>query len=127
MWCWSHDKREDSDRISIYDGVCGQMWACNDMLLLFFPLYIMCVKTCKSLVNSVFTKRKKHCRYALISFTSYIFINRCPQLIENIINNNLITHTWYLLIDVCREFKQIGKSDFVLMEAVYLVSINLKG
>lgn len=41
MWCCSHDRKEESERISIYDDVWGQMWACNHMLLLFSPLYIM--------------------------------------------------------------------------------------
>lgn len=29
-----------NERMSIYDGVWGQMWAHNHMLLLFFPLHI---------------------------------------------------------------------------------------
>lgn len=49
MW-WSHDGKEESERISIYDSVWEQMWACKHTLLLYSPLHIMCVlyKACKS-------------------------------------------------------------------------------
>lgn len=56
MWCWSHDRREESERISIYDSVCGQMWSCTHMLLLFICIYIMfaLMKMSNAFVNAVF-------------------------------------------------------------------------
>lgn len=56
MWCWSHDRREESERISIYDSVCGQMWSCTHMLLLFIRMYIMfaLMKMSNAFVNAVF-------------------------------------------------------------------------
>lgn len=56
MWCWSHDRREESERISIYDSVCGQMWSCTHMLLLFICMYIMfaLMKMSNAFVNAVF-------------------------------------------------------------------------
>lgn len=61
MWCWSHDRREESERISIYDSVCGQMWSCTHMLLLFIRMYIMfaLMKMSNAFVNAVFCFFKK--------------------------------------------------------------------
>lgn len=61
MWCWSHDRREESERISIYDSVCGQMWSCTHMLLLFIHMYIMfaLMKMSNAFVNAVFCFFKK--------------------------------------------------------------------
>lgn len=38
MRCWNHHNKPESEIISIYDGVCGQTWATNHMLLLFISL-----------------------------------------------------------------------------------------
>lgn len=104
MWCWSRDRKAESERISIYDSVRGQMWACNHMLLLFFLLHIVCA-FCKSLVNALLQK-KKTCLHTSLCLT------------ENIINVYVIIwQTWYLQICVCLEYKQIEMS--VLMEAAY--------
>lgn len=81
MWRWSRDRREESERISVCDGVCGQMWSCNRTLLLFSPLYIMFVllKACKSLVNAIF--------YSTGCLPAYLVIID----VENMISNCVIT------------------------------------